>query len=168
MNILTLRENLKLDFAANRNYPKSKVVLASLRVTQFARELPGPVGSVSRVILGSLHKLLTEWMLGVELPPSTKVGPGLRLRHGIGTVVNPNTIIGRNVMIRQGVTLGNRVGIDDCPQIGDDVEIGAGAVVIGAVSIGQGARIGPNAVVVKDVPAETVVYSPSSFQREAL
>ena len=70
-------------------------------------------------------------------------------------------------MIRQHVTLGNRRTMDDCPVIEDGVEIGAGAVIIGAVTIGTGARIGPNAVLVKDVPAGTVVYSPLSEVRAA-
>lgn len=89
--------------------------------------------------------------MGIELPASTEVGPGLRLRHGVGIVVNPASRIGANVMIRQGVTLGNRKLPDDCPTIEDDVEIGVGAVIIGSVTVGTGARIGPNAVVFRDI-----------------
>ena len=63
------------------------------------------------------------------------------------------------------MTLGNRRSSSDCPIIEDDVEIGVGAVIIGAVRIGRGARIGPNAVVVKDVPPGAVVYSPASVLR---
>src|SRR5690606_8711784 len=106
------------------------------------------------------------WIMGIELPASTSIGPGLRLRHGVGVVVNPATVIGADVMIRQHVTLGNRRTRDDCPVIEDGVEIGAGAVIIGAIAIGRGAKIGPNAVVVKDVPAGSVVYPPLSRRRD--
>ncbi|MFT4156835.1 MAG: serine acetyltransferase [Microbacterium sp.] len=114
------------------------------------------------IIVGGSYKVITEGFMGIELPVSTSVGAGLRLRHGVGVVVNPATVIGSNVMIRQGVTLGNRRESTDCPTIGDDVEIGVGAVIIGAVTVGAGAKIGPNAVVFRDVPAGAIVLSPSS------
>jgi serine acetyltransferase len=74
------------------------------------------------------------------------------LRHGVGLVVNPYSVLGENVMLRQGVTIGNRRGDFDCPTIGRDVEIGAGATLIGAITIGDGAKVGAGAVVLGDVP----------------
>jgi len=71
--------------------------------------------------------------------------------------VNCHTVIGDNALLRNGVVIGNKVladGTDSaCPVIGDDVEIGANAVIIGPIAIGDGARIGAGAVVTKDVPA---------------
>lgn len=159
---LSHRELRDADRRANRPYPKSRLVLGWLRAAQRWRGRPGIVGKLGHLLVGGSYKAVTEGLLAIELPASTEVGPGLRLRHGMGIVVNPATRIGANVMLRQHVTLGNRRTKDDCPIIEDDVEIGAGAVVIGAVTIGRGARIGPNAVVVKDVPAGAVVYSPRS------
>lgn len=153
---------IRADRAANAGYPKSRYALRRLRACQRWRQARGPLGRVMYAAHAAAYKLTVEWVLGIELPPSTDVGPGLRLRHGVGLVVNPATVIGRGVLIRQGVTLGNRREARDCPVIEDDVEIGAGAVVIGAITIGRGARIGPNAVVVKDVPPGAVVYSPRS------
>ncbi|WOF22640.1 serine acetyltransferase [Microbacterium betulae] len=155
-----MRDAWRADRAANLRYPKSRFVLRWLRVCQRWRETPGRVGRAAYVLTAGGYKIATEWVLGIELPPSTRVGPGLRLRHGVGVVVNPGTTIGRGVMLRHGVTLGNRRTADDCPTIEDDVEIGVGAVVIGAVTVGRGARIGPYAVVVKDVPPGAVVRSP--------
>lgn len=155
------------DRAANSGYPKSRFVLSWLRRAQSLRTGRNAPTRLAYLLVGGSYKIVTEWVMGIELPASTEIGPGLRLRHGVGVVVNPATRIGADVMIRQHVTLGNRRTHDDCPVIEDHVEIGAGAVIIGAITIGRGARIGPNAVVVKDVPADGVVYSPVSRQRVA-
>lgn len=153
------------DRDANRAYPKSRFVLGWFRHCQRLRQQDGRASRALYAVSTAGYKVATEWVMGVELPPSTTVGTGLRLRHGVGLVVNPATVIGNNVMLRHGVTLGNRRSRTDCPVIADDVEIGAGAVVIGAVTIGHGARIGPGAIVVTDVPPGAVVYSPTPHIR---
>lgn len=155
------------DRSANAGSPKSRFVLGWLRRAQSLRAGRGAPARLGYLLVGGSYKIVTEWVMGIELPASTEVGPGLRLRHGVGVVVNPASRIGADVMIRQHVTLGNRRTRDDCPVIEDHVEIGAGAVIIGAITVGRGARIGPNAVVVKDVPAGGVVYSPVSRQQIA-
>ena len=159
---------LSADRRANRGYPKSQVVLLLFRTSQLVREMRrgSPAAKVLYPLVAGGYKLVSEWVLGIELPASTRCGPGLRLRHGVGVVVNPGSVIGANVMIRHGVTLGNRRSSDDCPRIEDDVEIGVGAVIIGDITVGKGARIGPNVVVVKDVPAGAVLYSPQTDARQ--
>lgn len=161
------REAWSADRVANAGYPKSRFVLRWFRSAQRWRRTGGLVGRGLFVVVGGTYKLFTETFMGIELPVSTEIGPGLRLRHGVGIVVNPASRIGSNVMIRQGVTLGNRKSAADCPTIEDGVEIGVGAVIIGAVTIGRGARIGPNAVIFRDVPAGAVVASPASEVRTA-
>lgn len=153
------------DRSANAGYAKSRFVLAWYRLAHDCRAGHSLLSRLCFILVGGSYKIATEWVMGIELPPSTEVGPGLRLRHGVGVVINPATRIGADVMIRQHVTLGNRRTRDDCPVIEDHVEIGAGAVIIGAITIGNGARIGPNAVVIKDVPAGAVVYSPVTHAR---
>lgn len=169
MSSHTPRARFRLDWAAdrdaNRNYPKSRFVLRWFRSAQRWRRTQGPFARVMFVVIGGGYKLFTETFMGIELPVSTEVGPGLRLRHGVGIVVNPASRIGSNVMIRQGVTLGNRRESGDCPTIEDGVEIGVGAVIIGAVTVGRGARIGPNAVIFRDVPDRATVASPASEVR---
>ncbi|WP_298040057.1 serine acetyltransferase [uncultured Microbacterium sp.] len=160
-----LRAARAADRRSNANYPKSRFVLRWFRLAAYWRGRRGPLARAVFAIVGGGYKLVTETLMGFELPASTEVGPGLRLRHGFGVVVNPATRIGANVMLRQGVTLGNRIASTDCPTIEDDVEIGVGAVIIGAVTIGRGARIGPNAVVFRDVPAGATVASPTSEVR---
>lgn len=159
------REAWAADKKANAAYPKSRFVLRWFRAAQRWRSTSGPFARLVFLVVGGSYKLVTEGFMGIELPVSTDVGPGLRLRHGVGIVVNPASRIGAGVMLRQGVTLGNRKLPDDCPTIEDGVEIGVGAVVIGAVTVGAGARVGPNAVIFRDIPAGAVVASPESVIR---
>lgn len=154
------RDVCRRDIAANRRYPKSLAIVLALRVAQLCYRAPRPLQPILRVIVGGAYRAFTEVLLGVEIPASTTVGAGLRLRHAFGVVVNPATIIGDDVMLRHGVTLGNRVARDDCPIIESDVEIGAGAIIIGRVTVGRGARIGAGAVVTQDVPAGGRVRAP--------
>ncbi len=172
MNAPTPRQRFRTAVAADRransSYPKSRLVLRWFRGAQRWRATRGPLGRLAFLVVGGSYKVVTEGFMGIELPVSTDVGPGLRLRHGVGVVINPASRIGSNVMIRQGVTLGNRKTPSDCPTVEDDVEIGVGAVIIGAVTIGRGARIGPNAVIFRDVPAGAVVASPHAEIRHAV
>lgn len=105
--------------------------------------------------------LLTLWWLvfrfvelgtGVSLPLGVHIGPGLRIWHFGNIFVLPGTTLGARCTLRQGVTLGNRHADDIAPTIGDDVEFGAYAQVLGPVHIGAGARIGAMSVVLQHVP----------------
>ncbi|HVT33306.1 MAG TPA: hypothetical protein VHE32_11710 [Rhodanobacteraceae bacterium] len=98
-----------------------------------------------------LNKVVNGCVVGVH----AKFGPGFVLIHPIGVVVNSAVRGGRNVWIESGVVIGdNRGGV---PVLADDIFIGSGAKVIGGVAIGSGARIGANAVVLRDVAANTTV-----------
>ncbi|WP_263563996.1 serine O-acetyltransferase [Paucibacter sp. DJ1R-11] len=96
-------------------------------------------------------------MFSIALPPTVAVGKNVLFGYsGLGIVVHARVFIGSNVKISQNVTLGGRSGYLEVPIIEDDVDIGAGACVLGPVRIGRGAKIGANAVVLKDVPAGAV------------
>lgn len=92
---------------------------------------------------------------GIELPYSAKVGRRVVIEHQSGIVIHGNCVIGNDCYIRQGCTLGNKSldAVYDAPVLGNGVNVGAGAKLLGKVIIGDGANIGANAVVVKDVPA---------------
>lgn len=98
-------------------------------------------------------------LTGVEIHPAAQLGRGLFIDHAAGVVIGETAVVGDDVTIYQGVTLGgtslNRVKRH--PTIGDRVTIGAGAKVLGPITIGDDSRIGANAVVVKSVPANSVV-----------
>jgi serine O-acetyltransferase len=92
---------------------------------------------------------------GIELPYSAKLGRRVVIEHQNGIVIHGDACIGDDCIIRQGVTIGNRT-LDrplDAPKLGKRVNVGAGAKILGAVTIGDGANIGANAVVLEDVPA---------------
>jgi serine O-acetyltransferase len=112
-----------------------------------------------------IHRVLYRYIrnhYSIELVPTTKVGRRLRLGHQGGMVIGPSQI-GDDCIIRQNVTMGavSDATIDRLPILMNRVEVGCGAVIIGGIVIGDGARIGPNAVVTTDVPAGAAVMAPS-------
>ena len=97
---------------------------------------------------------------GTYVSFESEIGAGLYLGHLVCIVVNTQTVIGRNCTLGHEVTLGQtnaRSRRPGCPVIGDNVYIGCGAKVIGGISIGDDSAIGPNSVVIKDVPPLAVV-----------
>ena len=96
---------------------------------------------------------------GVWIPYSTRIGPGFHIAHAGCIFINEMALIGCNCTISQGVTLGvrNRGNKQGAPMLGDNVYVGPGAKVIGAVHIGNNVAIGANAVVVEDIPENAVV-----------
>ena len=103
----------------------------------------------------SLARVLT----GVEIHPGATLGPGVFIDHAMGVVIGETAEVGHDVTIYQGVTLGGTSLSHGKrhPTIGDRVIIGAGAKVLGPITIGDDSRIGANAVVLKAVPADSVV-----------
>lgn len=104
-----------------------------------------------------LYKLNIQWLLGIDIPDTTKIDFGFQVMHGQGLAINGETIIGRNVLVRQNTTIGNARKDGGCPIIGDNVEIGANSVIIGEISIGKNSIIAAGSVVVKDVPEYVIV-----------
>ena len=110
-------------------------------------------------LMGRLISQLTRWLTGIEIHPGATLGSGLFIDHGMGVVIGETTEVGIDVTLYHGVTLGgtsNEKGKRH-PTVGDRVVIGAGAKVLGAITIGEDSRIGANAVVVKSVPSNSVV-----------
>ena len=106
----------------------------------------------------------SRFITGIEIHPGAKIGRRLFIDHGMGVVIGETAEIGDDVLIYHGVTLGGLSGNPGKrhPTIGDNVAIGAGAQVLGPLTVGDGARIGANAVVTRDVPANcTVVGIPA-------
>ena len=108
-------------------------------------------------VLSKLFSILSVVIFGIEVSPKVSIGGGLFLPHAVGTVLGAAQI-GENCTIMQGVTLGASdtdlsFTASERPVIGSHVLIGAGAKVIGGITVGDHARIGANAVVLQDVPA---------------
>lgn len=112
----------------------------------------------------------TRFLTGIEIHPGAQIGRGLFIDHGTGVVIGETTIIGDNVTLFQGVTLGG-TGKETGkrhPTLGDNIVVGAGAKVLGNITIGSHSYIGANAVVLKNVPPNaTVVGVPGRVTRQA-
>jgi len=107
--------------------------------------------------------LATRAVTGIEIHPAARVGEGLFIDHGNGVVVGETAEIGENVTLYQGVTLGGTGFATGKrhPTVQDNVTIGSGAKLLGPITIGHGAKIGANSVVIHDVPPNsTVVGNP--------
>ena len=102
---------------------------------------------------------LSRFFTGIEIHPAARLGPGLFIDHGMGVVIGETAEIGKNVTLYQGVSLaGTSLKREKRhPTLGDNVVVGAGAKVIGAIYIGDNSRIGAGSVVVRDVPPNSVV-----------
>jgi serine O-acetyltransferase len=121
--------------------------------------------TVNPKLLRAPLSIVYRWMYrkcrnhyGIELPYTATVGRRVIFEHQHGIVIHGNCVIGDDCIIRQGVTLGNK-SLDrpeEAPNLGNRVNVGAGAKILGAVIIGDDASIGANAVVLKDVPPGAV------------
>lgn len=112
-----------------------------------------------------LAGLLVRNVAGIEIPSSVQLGRRVRIAHQHGIVIHPRAQIGDGTVIRQNVTLGAGSGDPatfhaQAPRVGHNVSLGAGCVLVGHVVVGDGATIGPNAVVMTHVPAGATVLAP--------
>jgi len=113
---------------------------------------------VARAPLSRIYKTMFRFVrnhYGIEIEYTVRLGRGVVIEHQSGIVVNGYATLGDGCILRQGVTIGNR-RLDDptgVPVFGREVNIGAGASVLGRITIGDGAQIGSNSVVVDDIPA---------------
>jgi serine O-acetyltransferase len=111
-----------------------------------------PFSMIYRVL-----KLCSQILTGIDLPCEVTVGRRFTIEHFGDIIISGDAVFGDDVTIRNGVTVGlRRTGIRGAPVIGDRVDIGAGAKILGAIRIGNDVAIGANAVVLTDVPANSI------------
>jgi serine O-acetyltransferase len=106
--------------------------------------------------LGRFTSQLSRWLTGIEIHPGAKIGNGVFIDHGMGVVIGETAEVGDGCTIYQGVTLGGTSlykGVKRHPTLGRNVVVSAGAKVLGGFTVGDNAKIGSNAVVIKPVPA---------------
>jgi serine O-acetyltransferase len=121
-----------------------------------------------RYNLKLLARIFSNWIrtaTGVEIHPAATIGRRFFIDHGMGVVIGATAIIGDDVMMYHDVTLGARSYVQGKrhPTIENNVVIGAGARVIGDITIGHGARINANVVITKDIPAQSTLESSEFF-----
>ena len=129
----------------------SESLIASIRKYQRYRERSSTL-AVLMCKIARLKHIFWSVVTASDIDPAATLGQGLRLPHPSGVVIHRDVIIGSGCMIMQQVTIGQTAD-PRVPVIGANVYIGAGAKILGPINIGDGVRIGANAVVLDDVPA---------------
>jgi len=156
-------ENVMKNDPAVRTKLEVLLLYQSIHVLIFYRIAHG-LYKIKLFFLARLISQLGRFFTGIEIHPGAKIGKGIFIDHGMGVVIGETAEIGDNVTIYHGVTLGG-TGKDKGkrhPTIGNDVIIGCGAKILGPISIGDGAKIGANSVVLKNVPkGKTAVGIPA-------
>jgi len=149
-------DNLREDWRTHDKDPWRQGVWA-LAVYRFGRWRYGVRPGLLRRPLSFVYKCLkiaVQAGTGIDIPCETRIGRRLTIEHFGGIIVSGDSVIGDDVVLRNGVTIGlKRTGIPGAPVIGNRVDIGAGAKILGPIRIGDDAVIGANAVVLVDVPA---------------
>jgi serine O-acetyltransferase len=117
-------------------------------------------------VLGPLIARLSLFWTGVEIGPGAVIGPGLRISHGNGIVIGGHARIGRGALLLHQVTVGSPSPsrVEAMPVIGDNVFLGAGAKVIGGITVGDDVFIGVNAIVARDIPSRSRVLCTSGIE----
>jgi len=145
--------------------------IATYRLAAWARGLDNPLLRLGFMWVGRFMLRRIRNRYGIELSSESVFGRRLHIGHQNGIVIHRYATIGDDCLIRQGVTLGiggvDRMASpnafqDSAPILGNRVDIGAGAMIVGKVRIGDDVKIGPNAVVLTDIPANATVMAPMS------
>jgi len=152
------------DRKANSNNFKGQLVLFLFRLASFINH-----SMIAKILLYPYllwYRYVVDWVWGIELPRKLQAGKGLIVYHGHALVVNQGVILGDNCVLRNSVTIGHKKlangSFTRCPRIGNNVDIGANAIIVGDIEIGDNVIIGSGSVVVKSIPANcTVVGNPA-------
>ena len=117
------------------------------------------------LFLGRLVSHLNRWLTGVEIHTGAKIGRRVFIDHGMGVVIGETAEVGNDVLIYHGVVLGGTslAKVKRHPTIGNNVVIGAGAIVLGPITVGDNAKIGAGSVVVRPVPAGATVVGVAAY-----
>jgi len=168
LEILELGRSIRARDPARPSWPEVILAYAGLHAVLWHRLSHG----LWRLGLSGTARVashLGRFLTGIEIHPGATIGRRLFIDHGMGVVIGETAEIGDDVLIYHGVTLGGMSGSPGKrhPTVGDGVVIGAGAQVLGPITLGRGARIGANAVVVNPVSAgATVVGIPARAPRQ--
>ena len=151
-------DNYKKKDPASRSYLEILTCYPGLHAT-FFHKISKFFWKLNLKLIARMISHISRFLTGIEIHPAVKIGKNIFIDHGMGVVIGETTIIGDNVSIYQGVTLGGTKWEKKKrhPTINDNVIIGAGAKVLGPISVGKNSKIGANSVVTRNVPSNTTV-----------
>jgi serine O-acetyltransferase len=151
---------------------------AAKSLWEIALLYPGPKALVMHRLAHLLYKAeffflarfvaeFSRWLTGIEIHPGAKLGRRLVIDHGHGVVIGETAVVGDDCIIFHGVTLGGTKfdPVKRHPTVGNKVMLGTGSKILGPITIGDGALVAANAVVVKDVPAGATMVGPLAQQK---
>jgi serine O-acetyltransferase len=152
-------ENLREDWITHERdiLRRGLWVMAVYRFGNWRYRIRRPLIRKPFSFLYKLLKTVCEILTGIELPCEASVGKRFKIEHFGNIIVSGDAAFGDDVVVRNGVTVGlRRTGVRGAPVIGNRVDIGAGAKVLGRINIGDDVVIGANAVVIEDVPPNSI------------
>jgi serine O-acetyltransferase len=162
-----LRELLREDLRTHGSVTRAG--FHALAVHRIGRRTAGATSPLARAVhlLARLAHIAVRNVYGIEVAFSVEVGRRVELAHQSGIVINDRCRVGNDCLIRHGVTLGSRSPERslEVPELRDGVQVGPNAVIMGGIVVGEGARIGPSALVIDDVPPGAVVLAPVAAVR---
>lgn len=155
---------------AYKNYdPAAKSMLEILLLypgprAMFFHRIAHALYSCRLYFIARLVADISRTTTGIEIHPGATIGKRLVIDHGVGCVIGETAVVGDDCVIFHGVTLGGMKfePIKRHPTVGNNVLIGTGAKILGPIMIGDGSKIGANAVVIKDVAPNSVIVAPQS------
>lgn len=153
---------------AAKNYLEILLLYPGLHAIIFYR-IAHILWKIKIPLIPRLISQIARFLTGIEIHPGAAIGKSLFIDHGMGVVVGETTIIGDNVTLFQGVTLGGtgKEAGKRHPTLGNNVVIGTGAKVLGNITVGDSSYVGANAVVIRDVPPNaTVVGVPGHVTKQ--
>lgn len=156
---------IRRDFFHYRNHrPYTHLgfwVGAAYRAAAFSQGVPiAPLRAALSVATGAVSAPI-RFVRGVDIPASAQIGPGLCLHHPHNITISPRAVIGADCTLYQDVVIDEGGLVPGAPRLGDRVRVFAGAKILGGVTIGDDVEIGANAVVLRDVPSDSIVASPT-------
>jgi putative colanic acid biosynthesis acetyltransferase WcaB len=147
------------DWQVNHNSFKGRIIMVLFRLAYIVRN--NNVLSILFFWYLVLYKIIVGWIFNVDFNTYVKVGSGLKLNYGFGSVIHGKVEIGNNCTLRQLTTISCKRSIDgsygDAPKIGNNVDIGVNVTIIGDIKIGDNVTIGAGSVVTKSVPDNSVI-----------
>lgn len=160
---LSFADVIRRDRQANQTDLKSQLVLLAFRLSHLvaSRKATNRLLWIAGIPMMAMYRVLVQWFLCIDIPVETEIGAGLKLYHGQALVVNQHARIGRDCTLRHCTTIGSKTLSNaeegPSPVIGNRVDVGSNAVIIGGITIGDDVVIGSGSVVIRDVPSRAVV-----------
>ncbi|MEJ2883524.1 serine acetyltransferase [Pedobacter sp. GR22-6] len=153
-----LYSTIRQDLSVNKGNSKGKAIVVTYRIARYFSQHKYLLVRIVGLPFIKFYHWIFIWLMGVEIPDRTIIGPGLQVWHGTALIINANSVIGSNVLLRHSTTIGNKGNDESCPIIGNNVDIGSNTVLIGNISIGDNVSIGAGSVVTKSIPSDSVAY----------